>query len=167
MNQCSKRLEGLVAPWYCDTIAAVPHIARYFWREVCTPPKWCDTLSWHLVSHRHICAIPHYATYRAIIVRYPHKNKHERVLRYYRYKYRAIWKVSLLGLLAWGELCEDSRRCLGWRSAMDNAALRHRLCQLFPKCQVSSWILSVWSQQYYTTVCITLKPRCRGEPQIW
>ena len=28
----------------------------------------------------------------------PHKNKHEKVLRYYRYKYRAIWKVSLLGL---------------------------------------------------------------------
>ena len=28
----------------------------------------------------------------------PHKNKHERVLRYYRYKYRAIWKVSLLGV---------------------------------------------------------------------
>ena len=28
----------------------------------------------------------------------PHENKHEWVLRYYRYKYRAIWKVSLLGL---------------------------------------------------------------------
>ena len=28
----------------------------------------------------------------------PHENKHERVLRYYRYKYRAIRKVSLLGL---------------------------------------------------------------------
>ena len=28
----------------------------------------------------------------------PHKNKHERVLRYCRYKYRAIWKVCLLGL---------------------------------------------------------------------
>ena len=26
---------------------------------------------WYLVSHRHICAIPHFATYRAIIVRYP------------------------------------------------------------------------------------------------
>ena len=44
----------------------------------------------YLVSHRHICAIPHFATYRAIVVRYPHKNKHERVLRYYRCKYRAI-----------------------------------------------------------------------------
>ena len=29
-------------------------------------------------------------------------NKHGRVLRYYRYKYRAIWKVSLLGLFALG-----------------------------------------------------------------
>ena len=28
---------------------------------------------WHLVSHRRICAIPHFATYRAIIVRYPTK----------------------------------------------------------------------------------------------
>ena len=28
---------------------------------------------WYLVSHRHICAIPHFATYRAIIVRYPIK----------------------------------------------------------------------------------------------
>ena len=27
-----------------------------------------------------------------------HESKHERVLRYYRYKYRATWKVSLLGL---------------------------------------------------------------------
>ena len=26
---------------------------------------------WHLVSHRHTCAIPHFAKYRAIIVRYP------------------------------------------------------------------------------------------------
>ena len=75
---------------YCDTIAAISHIARYFFREVSSSPKWCDTPPWCLVSHRHICAIPHFATYRAIIVRYPHKNKHERVLRYYLCKYRAI-----------------------------------------------------------------------------
>ena len=41
--------------------------------EVSTPPKWCDTPPWYLVSHKHICAIPHFATYRAIIVRYPIK----------------------------------------------------------------------------------------------
>ena len=58
---------------YCDTIAAMPHTARYFFREVSTPPKWCETPPWYLVSHRHICAIPHFATYRAIIVRYPTK----------------------------------------------------------------------------------------------
>ena len=29
--------------------------------------------SWYLILHRHICAIPHFATYRAIIVRYPVK----------------------------------------------------------------------------------------------
>ena len=28
---------------------------------------------WYLVLHRHICAIPYFATYRAIIVRYPTK----------------------------------------------------------------------------------------------
>ena len=37
------------------------------------PPKWCDTPPWYLVSHRHISAIPHLATYRAIPVRYPIK----------------------------------------------------------------------------------------------
>ena len=51
----------------------MPHIARYSFREVSTPPKWCDTPPWYLVSHRHICAIPHFATYRAILVRYPMK----------------------------------------------------------------------------------------------
>ena len=74
-----------------------PHIVRYFFSEISSSPKWCDT-PWFLVSHRHIYAIPRFATYRAI-VRYPtKKNKHESVLRYYRCKYRAIWKVSLLGL---------------------------------------------------------------------
>ena len=44
-------------------------------REVSSPPKWCDAPPppWYLVSHRHSCAIPHLATYRAIIVRYPIK----------------------------------------------------------------------------------------------
>ena len=37
------------------------------------PSKWCDTPPGYLVLHRHICAIPHFATYRAIIVRYPIK----------------------------------------------------------------------------------------------
>ena len=53
---------------YCDTIAAVPHIARSFFREVSSIPKWRDTPPWYLVSHRHICAIPHFATCRATIV---------------------------------------------------------------------------------------------------
>ena len=63
----------LVAPYRailryyrCDT----PYRAILF-KEVSTPPKWCDTPPWELVSHRHISAIPHFATYRAIIVRYP------------------------------------------------------------------------------------------------
>ena len=84
---------------YCDTIAAIPHIARYFLREASRTPKMvrypplvlsftqaylCDTQFCNV--SRENCAIPH-------------KSKHERVSRYYRYeKYRAIWKVSLLGL---------------------------------------------------------------------
>ena len=47
-------------------------------REVSTPPKWCDTPPWYLILHRHICAIPHFATYRAIIVRDPIKKKQAR-----------------------------------------------------------------------------------------
>ena len=65
----------LVAPYRailryyrCDT----PYCAILF-RGGITPPKWCDTPPWYLVLHRHICAIPHFATYRAIIVRYPIK----------------------------------------------------------------------------------------------
>ena len=139
-----------IAP-YWDTIAAIPHIARYFSREVSTPPKWCDTLQvalalptlaflrkaretpqkskgflfaeplnslekegktlkkkqgksenkkskdvekskdWRVrvVSQRHICAIPHFATYRTIIVRCTIKTS-TTDLRCYRYKYRMI-----------------------------------------------------------------------------
>ena len=37
------------------------------------PQNGAITPPWYLVSHRHICAIPRFATYRAIIVRYPRK----------------------------------------------------------------------------------------------
>ena len=97
----SVELDRLVAPYRailryyrCDT----PNRAILS-REFNSPPKWCDTPPpWHLVSHRHICAMPNFATYRAIIVQYPIKNEHGKILRYYRYKYCAVWKVSLLGL---------------------------------------------------------------------
>ena len=50
----------------------IPHIARHLVREVGTPPRWCDTPPppWYLVSHRYICAIPHFATFCAILVQY-------------------------------------------------------------------------------------------------
>ena len=39
--------------------------------------RW-DSLPWHLVSHRHICAIPHFATYGALdIVQCPIKSSTE------------------------------------------------------------------------------------------
>ena len=36
---------------------------------------------WYLISHRHICAIPHFATYRVIIVRYPIKTSTKKFCR--------------------------------------------------------------------------------------
>ena len=53
----------------------IPHIARCFLCEVSNLPKWCDITPplVHLVSRRRICAIPQFATCRAIIVRYPTK----------------------------------------------------------------------------------------------
>ena len=71
--------QSLMAPYRailryyrCD-FPAISHIARYFLREVSTPPIMLRYPPWYLVSHKHICAIPHFATYRAIIVRYPIK----------------------------------------------------------------------------------------------
>ena len=93
-------LPSLVAPYRailryycCDTLyrAMLSKGAQHSPKIVPYPP-------WYLVSHRHICAIPHFATYRAIIMRYPMKTSTKDFLRYYRYKYRAISKVSLLGL---------------------------------------------------------------------
>ena len=59
-----------------------------------TPPKWCDTHPWYLISHRHMRAIPHFATYRAMIVRYPIKTSAKQfcdtvatsIARYKRYR---------------------------------------------------------------------------------
>ena len=70
--------------------------------EVSTPPKWCDTPPWYLVSHKHICAIPHFATYRAIIVRYPIKTSTKEfcdtiatsIARYEKYR---CWASKCLG----------------------------------------------------------------------
>ena len=58
---------------YRDTIATISRASRYLFREVSSCPKRCDTPPWHFVSHRHTCAIPHFATHHAIIVRYPMK----------------------------------------------------------------------------------------------
>ena len=72
---------------YCDTIAAIPHIARYFLREVSSPPKWCDTppfvpsLAQAHLRDTPFCSVSRdNCAYRAIIVRYPiQKNQHKRV----------------------------------------------------------------------------------------
>ena len=57
-----------------------PISCHVFLSEVSTPPRWCNTPLCYLDSHRHICAIPHFATYRARDnCSIPHTNKHERV----------------------------------------------------------------------------------------
>ena len=71
------RVGGLVAPYRailryyrCDT---GPRIAPYFLREVSSSPIWCDTSLLVLsFTQAHLCDTP-FATYRAIIVRYPTK----------------------------------------------------------------------------------------------
>ena len=57
----------------------------------------------YLVSHRHICAIPHFATYRAIIVKYPLKQTQKSfaitiatsIARYEKYRCWASNRLSL------------------------------------------------------------------------
>ena len=60
-------------------------------------PKMVRYPPWHLVSHRHICAIPRFATYRAIVVRDPTKTSTKEfcdtiaasITRYEKYRYWA------------------------------------------------------------------------------
>ena len=49
---------GLSGPISGDIVilSLIPHIARYFLREVCTPPKWCDTPTLVLsFTQAHLC----------------------------------------------------------------------------------------------------------------
>ena len=55
-----------------------------------------------VVSHRHICAIPHFATYRAILVRYPTRSSTKEfcdtivasIARYEKYRYWASKPIA-------------------------------------------------------------------------
>ena len=42
-DSCAQEAQWPHITRHCDTIAAIPHIARYFFGEVGTPPKWYDT----------------------------------------------------------------------------------------------------------------------------
>ena len=63
------------------------------------PQNGCDARPppWYLASHRHFCAIPHFATYRTIIVGYPINTSTKEfcdtiatsIARYEKYLYRA------------------------------------------------------------------------------
>ena len=80
---------------YCGTIAAIPHIARYLFREVSSSTRWCDTPLVLSFTQAHLCNTPFCNISRDYCV-IPHKNRHQTVLRYYRYKHPAIRKESLL-----------------------------------------------------------------------
>ena len=75
------------------------------------PPPWC------LVSHRHICAIPHFATYRAIIVRYPTKTSTKEfcdtiaagIARYEKYRYWASKHFSCSESCVWNQFRKNFR----------------------------------------------------------
>ena len=94
----SEASSRLVAPYRailryyrCDTIAAIPQIARYCLREVSTPPKWCDTPPLVLsFTQAHLRDTPFCNVLRDNCAISHKKNKHEIILRYYRYRYRAI-----------------------------------------------------------------------------
>ena len=64
-------------------------------------PKMVRYPPWYLILHRHIRAIPHFATYRAIIVRYPIKTSTKQfcdtiatsIARYEKYR---CWASKLI-----------------------------------------------------------------------
>ena len=93
----SKDLSGPISRDTAILSLRYPISRDTFSRRLAAPPKWCDTPAWYLVSHRHICAIPHFATYRAIIVRYPAKTSTKEfcdtiaasIARYEKYRYWA------------------------------------------------------------------------------
>ena len=64
-------LPDLVGPISRDTIAAIPPISPdTFARRLAAPQNNAISPPRHLASHRHICATPHFGTYRSIVVRY-------------------------------------------------------------------------------------------------
>ena len=80
----------------CDT----PYCAILFKAGgVSLPQNGAISPPWYLVLHRHICAIPHFATYRAIIVRYPIKTSTKEFCDTIATSIARYEKVSLLGLL--------------------------------------------------------------------
>ena len=72
-----------------------PHIAPYFFREVSSSPKLCDTSPGQIVPHRHICAIPHLAAYRAIICTTPQKIRKRRGVQKSMGN-KVSWKIGVL-----------------------------------------------------------------------
>ena len=89
----------------CDTIAAIPHIARCSFREVSSSPKWCDTPPLVLSSthcQAHLCDTPFCNISRDNCAT-PHKKTRTKefcdtiatgIARYEKYR---CWASKLLG----------------------------------------------------------------------
>ena len=102
---------------------------------------------WYLVSHRHTCAVPHFATYRAIIVRYPEELCDTIATSILRYeKYRCLASIS------W-----DSQNYLaGFRVGATSSCKKNAL---FLSSQDMIWIVLFLQDSPY--VCL-LKPESEG-----
>ena len=68
VTNLSKELSGPISSDIAILSLRCPISHDTFSGKLALTQKWYDTPPRHLVSHRHICAIPHFATYRAIIV---------------------------------------------------------------------------------------------------
>ena len=99
---------AIVRYYRCDT----PYRAILF-KGVEHSPKMMRYPPWYLISDRHICAIPHFATYRAKIARYPIKTSTKDVCdtittsiaRYEKYRcWASKRRIVRLACLRSGEL---------------------------------------------------------------
>ena len=73
LNMPRSRLSGPISRGIAILSVRYPISRDTFQGRLALPQNGAIRPPWYLVSEGHICAIPHFATYRAIIVRYPIK----------------------------------------------------------------------------------------------
>ena len=105
---------GLSGPISHDT--AILSLQYPISRMRALPQNGAIPTLWFLVSHRHICAIPHFATYRVIAVRYPTKTSMEEfcdtiaasIARYQKYR---CWASKPLAFSRYIHIVESGASC--------------------------------------------------------